>query len=74
MAREKIVRAEAIEILEQQRDKLDKVINDQTLHGVEAVNQALAIIKDAGQMVGYTPAFRCLVLNYSPEESIRWGK
>ena len=28
----------------------------------------------AGQKVGYTPAFRCLVMNMPAQEAIRWGK
>ncbi len=29
-------------------------------------------LQAAGKAVGYTPAFRCLVMDLTPEESVRW--
>ncbi len=37
-------------------------------------DEALAILKEVGKEVSYTPTFRCLVMGQTPEESIRWGK
>ena len=35
-------------------------------------SETLAVLKEAGKAVGYTPAFRCLVMGLIPDESIKW--
>lgn len=37
-------------------------------------DEALAILKEAGKAAAYSPAFRCLIMGMSPEDSIRWGR
>ena len=65
MAREQMTREEAIQYLTHQRDMLDEVAS---------AAEFKAILLETGNMVGYAPAFRCLVKGLEPEESIRWGK
>lgn len=62
---ERMTREEAIQFLTMQRDLLDEVTS---------AAEYKAILLEAGNKVGYTPAFRCLVKGQDPEESIRWGK
>lgn len=63
--REKMTREEAVQCLTKLRD----------LAEVEVRKDEFAkILLEAGEAVGYTPAFRCLVMGLEPEESIRWGK
>ncbi len=71
MVKEELTREEAVEYLTMQRDLFDDAAK--TL-GTDFKAEALKILKETGDKVGYTPAFRCLVKNLSPEESIRWGK
>ncbi len=35
-------------------------------------DEALAVLRGAGALVGYAPTFRCLVSGKEPEQSIRW--
>lgn len=62
---EQMTREEAIQFLTMQRD-----LADDAKTKLEFRN----IMSKAGEAVGYTPAFRCLVNGLSPEDSIRWGK
>jgi len=64
---EHMTREEAIQYLTMQRDFFEMAATPET-------KLALEILKEAGKQVGYTPAFRCLVMGLDPEESIRWGK
>ena len=66
---EKMTREEAIQFLTMQRDRMDDAIAIN-----EPIKVVLAILQETGETVGYTPAFRCLVMGLEPEESIRWGK
>jgi DNA primase large subunit len=56
-------REEAVKVLEVSKAKMDEA---------KTRDEALAILREAGKEVGYTPAFRCLVMGQTPEESIRW--
>jgi len=56
-------KAEAVPILEVSKAKMDEA---------KTRDEALEILKEAGNEVGYTPAFRCLVMGQTPDQSIRW--
>lgn len=60
---EKLTRTEAIA-------KLHRFVFD--LEQVTDKYQALQVVREAGVAVGYTPAFRCLVMGQRPEDSVRW--
>jgi hypothetical protein len=55
---------EAVEVLNVSKAKLEKATTR---------DEALEILKEAGKEVSYTPAFRCLVMGQTPEESIKWN-
>lgn len=61
--RERITRDEAERLLTNQRDLMEDAMTKE---------EAMVILKRAGQAVGYAPAFRCLVMGVEPSESIRW--
>jgi hypothetical protein len=54
---------EAIEVLRVAKAKMDKATTKE---------EALAILKETGEEVSYTPTFRCLVMGHAPEDSIKW--
>ena len=65
---DKLTREEAIEYLTMASDMFWDSVSENNVHN------AVKILREAGDKVGYTPAFRCLVKQLSPEESVRWGK
>ena len=65
---EQLTRKEAVEFLTMQQDLFADAKEANELA------KCLEIIEQAGDKVGYAPAFRCLVKGLEPEESIRWGK
>uniref|UniRef100_A0A6M3JXB0 Ig-like domain-containing protein n=2 Tax=viral metagenome TaxID=1070528 RepID=A0A6M3JXB0_9ZZZZ len=65
MAREQLTREEAIQILTRQRDFADDA---------KTKDEYMKVLEEAGDIVGYAPAFRCLVKGQEPEVAIRWGK
>jgi hypothetical protein len=58
-----LTKAEAVQILEEARIKFDTADTREDL---------METLRQAGRKVGYTPAFRCLVMNLQPSESVRW--
>ncbi len=68
MAEERLTREEAVQKLTMRRDQFEDAKKDGDF------NMAMDFLGYAGDEVGYTPAFRCLVKGQSPEASIRWGK
>lgn len=54
---------EAIEVLTVSKAKMDKATTR---------DEALAILKEAGEEVAFKPAFRCLVMGEAPDKAIRW--
>jgi hypothetical protein len=54
---------EAIKVLEVGKAKMD---------AAKTRDEALAILKEVGQEISYTPTFRCLVMGQTPEDSIKW--
>ncbi len=76
MPKEELTREEAVEYLTMQRDKMDDLKRSSFCGGTTSFTTevVLELLLETGDKVGYTPAFRCLVKNLSPEESIRWGK
>ena len=62
---QKMSREEAIQYLTMQRDLAEDC---------QTKAEFIKTLADTGQMVGYTPAFRCLVMGLEPEQSIRWGQ
>lgn len=62
---ERITREEAIQYLTKQRDLAEVELRK---------DEFIKLLLEAGETIGYTPAFRCLVKGLEPEESIRWGK
>lgn len=56
-------KTEAIQILEVAKAKMDEA---------STKDEALDILREAGQEVAYTPAFRCLVMGVPPDKSVRW--
>ena len=62
---EKMSREEAVQYLTMMRDLMVDTTSKE---------QAIELLRAAGETVGYTPAFRCLVKGLESEESIRWGK
>jgi len=60
---ERYTKDEAVKVLEVCKAKMDEA---------KTRDEAVEILKEAGKEVGYTPAFRCLVMGKTPEESIRW--
>ena len=55
---------ESIEVLRVGKAKMDKAVTK---------DEALAVLKEIGKEVAYTPAFRCLVMGHKPEDSIKWN-
>jgi ATP-dependent phosphoenolpyruvate carboxykinase len=49
-----------------------KLAMDELKKNNESVRVALGLLSKMGNVTGYKPAFRCLVNDKSPEESIRW--
>ncbi len=70
MVQEKLSREEAVQFLTMKRDQLDEVTNNSG----GSPDEVMVILRETGTKVGYTPAFRCLVMGLEPEQSIRWGK
>ena len=66
---EKMSREEAIQYLTGQRDRMDDAIAIN-----ESIKVVLSILQETGETIGYTPAFRCLVMGLEPEQSIRWER
>lgn len=62
----RITRQEAIEFLTGQRDLMDDARREKDAEAI------FKILKEAGKMVGYAPAFRALVMDIAVEEAIRW--
>lgn len=60
---EKLTREEAVQLLTMQRDLMDEA---------QTKEEVLMILLGTGNRVGYTPAFRCLVVGLEPEASIKW--
>lgn len=60
-----MTREEAVEYLVGQQDYADDA---------KTVGEFKAVLARAGAMVGYAPAFRCLVNGVEPSKAIRWGK
>lgn len=60
---EHYTKEEAVKVLEVCKAKMDEA---------KTKEEALEILREAGKEVGYKPAFRCLVMGETPEESIRW--
>jgi len=54
---------EAVKVLEVSQAKMAEA---------KTRDEALEILREAGKEVGYTPAFRCLVMGQTPEASIKW--
>lgn len=48
--------------------------SQQFLQGDMTWADAKEELKAVGSQVGYTPAFRCLVMGQAPEDSVRWGR
>lgn len=74
---EQITREEAIQFLTMQRDLYEdakRQVRNETANAAGGVDLMLRLLEQAGDTVGYAPAFRCLVKGLEPEESIRWGK
>lgn len=65
---ERMTREEAIQYLTMAKDMFDDAVEANNTH------EAVKVLRNAGEKVGYTPAFRCLVKGMDPEQSIRWGK
>jgi hypothetical protein len=63
-AKEPITKAQGINLLKEAKEKLSKATKK---------DDVIAILRAAGQAVGYSPAMRCLVAGIEPEQSIRWG-
>ena len=59
-----ITKEEAVEVLYRAKEQLEQT-NDKT--------EALKILAEAGQAVGYKPAFRALVMGQKPEDAIKWS-
>ena len=59
----KLTKEQAIEYLSSARILIDSSASWE---------QAKARLAEAGGMVGYKPAFRCLILGLSPDKSFRW--
>lgn len=55
---------ESVEVLRVGKAKMDKATTKE---------EALAVLKEIGKEVAYTPTFRCLVMGHKPEDSIRWN-
>jgi hypothetical protein len=62
-AEEAYTKEEAIAVLEVAEAKMKMATTKE---------EALAILKETGTEVGYTPAYRCLVMGKRPAESIHW--
>ncbi|MFA7101314.1 MAG: hypothetical protein WC196_06245 [Bacilli bacterium] len=60
----KITKDEGIKALKDAKAKLAKA---------STKDETLAVLLEAGQAVGYSPAMRCLVAGKEPEQSIKWG-
>lgn len=60
---EKLSREEAIMYLTKQRDMAEDS---------KTKEEYRKVLEETGTMVGYAPAFRCLVRGMEPEQSIRW--
>ena len=56
---------EAVKVLEVSQAKMAEA---------KTRDEALEILREAGKEVAYTPAFRCLVMGKTPEESIKWNR
>jgi len=65
---DKMEREEAIQYLTMQGDLATEAARTNDLVDY------LRILRETGDKIGYTPAFRCLVKGLEPEEAIRWGK
>lgn len=70
---EQLTREEALQFLTMQKDKLEDLKSD-SMFGPGMVQDALDILLETGNKIGYAPTMRCLVAGLDPEQSIRWGK
>lgn len=59
----KLSRDEAIESLYRSKEVLETVTDKQ---------QTINVISEAGNTVGFKPAFRALIMGKSPEDAIKW--
>jgi len=62
---EQYTKEEAVKVLDVCKAKMDIA---------KTRDEALEILREAGKEVGYKPAFRCLVMGKTPEESIKWNR
>lgn len=60
---EKYTKEEAVQVLAVAKAKMDAATTK---------DEALEILREAGKEVAYKPAFRCLVMGQTPNESIKW--
>jgi hypothetical protein len=71
----------------EQKDQIGKLDRDGAVHMLQVIKDRIGnnptnmtwewyriLLKEAGERVGYAPAFRCLVIGMSPEDSVKWGK
>ena len=68
MTSKQLSREEAVEYLTVARGMFSDSVNENNVHN------AIKILRETGNKVGYTPAFRCLIKGVSPEQSIRWQR
>ena len=56
------------------KDEAVKVLADAQgeMKKAKTKDETIAVLKNAGGKVGYTPAFRCLVQGLEPDKSVRW--
>jgi septal ring factor EnvC (AmiA/AmiB activator) len=59
----KLSKTEAVAILQSAKQELDATSNKEDF---------VSVLASAGQKVGYSPAFRCLVMGKDAEDSVRW--
>lgn len=59
----KLTKEDGIKVLEEAQNSLAKASSKE---------ETLAVLKEAGSKVGYSPAFRCLVAGNEPAKSIKW--
>ena len=60
----KLTREEGIQILKDAETEMAKA---------KTKEDAIGVLRKAGDAVGYAPAMRCLVAGNIPENSIKWG-
>ncbi len=66
-----LTRQEKIDTLQRAKKEMEEISDKEFAYRILAKESTLRILAEAGEAVGYRPAFRVLVKNEDPETALR---